>query len=432
MKTIRTVGALLLLLSLAACGGDSPTNAAPANANLAASTSSAAQQAPATRSSAAAKPSPSTYPSYNTSPLPADATGMTSNAVQLAAKFKAGWNAGNTLEAIGGETYWGNPMITPQLIQTVKAAGFTAIRLPASWDQYANQSTGKISDVWLNRIKQVVQDCVNNGMYVIINIHWDGGWLDGNITSQKQASINAKQKAYWEQIATHLRGFDEHLMFASANEPPVEDAAQMAILMSYHQTFVNAVRSTGGKNAYRNLVIQGPYTSIDKTDSLMNSMPTDTVPSRLMAEVHFYDPSQFALLTADASWGRMYYYWGNGYLSTTDTTRNAEWGDEAWVESQFVKMKQKFVDKGIPVILGEYGAIRRTTLTGENLQTHLRSRAYYINYVARRATANGLKTFYWDEGSLGHNGFGLINRSNNTVGDPVALDAVIRGVNGSM
>lgn len=128
MKNIKNVSAILLSLCLAACGGGSPDAAAPVYA--------------AKTVTAAGKPAPSAYPSYNTNPLPPDMAGMSSNAVQLAAKFNAGWNAGNTLEAIGGETAWGNPMITPQLIQTVKQAGFTAIRLPASWDQYANQTTG--------------------------------------------------------------------------------------------------------------------------------------------------------------------------------------------------------------------------------------------------------------------------------------------------
>lgn len=419
MNTMKTLSALLLALSLAACGGGSTNTESAAPALTQGSMAS----------SAAARPS-SPYPSYNTNPLPPDATGMSSNAVQLAAKFKLGWNAGNTLEAIGGETAWGNPMITPQLIQAVKNAGFTAIRLPASWDQYANQTTGKISDAWLNRVKQVVQYCVDNGMYVVVNIHWDGGWLDNNITSRKQAAVNAKQKAYWEQIATHLREFDEHLMFAGSNEPPVHDATAMSILMSYHQTFINAVRSTGGKNAYRVLIVQGPSTNIDLSNSLMTSMPSDTVPNRLMAEVHHYDPAQFSLLTQDASWGNMFYYWGAGFHSSTDPTRNATWGEEAFIDSQFATAKQKFVDQGIPVILGEYGAIRRTTLTGANLTLHLDSRAHFINYVTKRALANGLKPFYWDEGSMGNHGFGLINRANNTVGDPQALNAVIQGGSG--
>ncbi|HJT72802.1 MAG TPA: cellulase family glycosylhydrolase, partial [Chitinophaga sp.] len=253
----------------------------------------------------------SLYPGYNVSPKAADATGMGSTAVQLAAKFKLGWNIGNTLEAIGGETAWGNPLITESYIQLVKQQGFNAIRLPCSWDKYSDKATAKIQDAWLNRVKQVVQYCVNNDMYVLLNIHWDGGWLENNINTQKKDSVNAKQKAFWEQIATTMRDFDEHLLFASANEPAVDNAEQMAILASYHQTFVDAVRSTGGRNSYRVLVMQGPSTNIEKTNDLMNTLPTDPVKDRMMVEVHYYSPSQFCLLMdGDADWGKMFYYWG--------------------------------------------------------------------------------------------------------------------------
>jgi endoglucanase len=367
------------------------------------------------------------FPSYNTSPLPPDATGMSNNAVQLAALMKLGWNLGNTLEAIGGETAWGNPVTTQALIDRVKASGFNAVRIPVSWDQYANQTTAAIQTAWLDRVKQVVQYCVNDGLYVIVNIHWDGGWLDGHINSREQAAVNAKQKAFWEQIATKLRDFDEHVLFASANEPPVSTATEMSILLSYHQTFVNAVRSTGGHNTYRVLVVQGPSTDIDATSTLMTSLPSDPTPNRMMTEVHYYGPWQFCGLTADASWGTMFYYWGNGYHSTTDPGRNANWGEEDYVIAEFQKMKTKFVNAGIPVVLGEYGAIRRTTLTGSALTLHLASRAYWDKYITQQARANGLLPFYWDEGSLGDNGFGIINRQNNTVGDQQALDGIIQG-----
>jgi endoglucanase len=369
----------------------------------------------------------STYPTYNTSPLPPDASGMTSSAVQLATQIKLGWNLGNSLEAIGGETNWGNPKTTKALIDKVKASGFNAVRIPCSWDQYANQTTAQIQAAWLDRVKEVVQYCTDNDMYVIINIHWDGGWLDGHINTRDQASINAKQRAYWEQIATKLRDFDEHLMFASANEPPVDDATQMSVLLSYHQTFVNAVRSTGGRNTYRTLVIQGPSTDIDKTTTLMNSLPSDPTPNRMMTEVHYYGPWQFCGLTADASWGTMFYYWGTGFHSTTDPSRNATWGEEDYVMAEFQKMKTKFVDNGIPVVLGEYGAIRRTTLTGDALTKHLAARAYWDKYITQQAKAHGMLPFYWDEGSMGNNGFGIMNRQNNTVFDQQALDALIQG-----
>ncbi len=175
------------------------------------------------------------YPSYNTNPLEPDNTGMASNAVALAGKLKIGWNIGNTLEAIGGETAWGNPMVTGQLIQLVKANGFNAIRIPCSWNQYLeNPATAKIKTEWLERVKQVVSYCVDNDMYVVLNIHWDGGWLENNCTKEKQDENNAKQKAFWEQIATQMRDFDEHLLFASANEPNVENTTEMEVLLSYH------------------------------------------------------------------------------------------------------------------------------------------------------------------------------------------------------
>jgi endoglucanase len=373
------------------------------------------------------------YPSYNTSPMAPDATGMSSSAVEIASKIKLGWNLGNTLEAMsspstGNETAWGNPLTTKAHIDLVKANGFNAVRLPCSWNGYlANQATAEIKLSWLNRVKEVVQYCVDNDMYVLLNIHWDGGWLDENINSEKQDAIKAKQKALWEQIATTMRDFDEHVMFASANEPPVDSPAKMNILLSYHQTFIDAVRSTGGRNSYRTLVIQGPSTDIEKTNELMNTLPSDPTLNRMMVEVHYYGPWQFCGLTEDASWGTMFYYWGDGYHSAADPSRNSTWGEEGYLIDVFTKMKTKFVDHGIPVVLGEYGAIRRTTLTGDALTLHLASRAYWHKYVTQQAKAHGLLPFYWDNGYLSDQQFGIFNRQNNTVGDQETLNALIEG-----
>jgi aryl-phospho-beta-D-glucosidase BglC (GH1 family) len=369
------------------------------------------------------------YPSYNTNPIAADATGMGNTAAQLAAKIKLGWNMGNSLEAIGGETAWANPKVTKALIDLVKANGFNAIRIPCSYDQYlANSTSAKIKEEWLARVKEVVQYGVDNDMYVIVNIHWDGGWLENNCTEAAKSATNAKQKAYWEQIATYLRDFDEHLLFASANEPKVSNASQMAVLTTYHQTFIDAVRSTGGKNAYRTLVVQGPDTDIEKTNKLMLTLPTDKVANRMMMEVHYYTPYQFTLMDKDEDWGKMYYYWGATNRSTTDTERNPTWGEEADLAKLFKTMKTQFVDKGIPVILGEFGAIRRSNLTGSNLPLHLASRAYYLKSVVQQAKANGMVPFYWDEGNLGSNGFGIFNRFNSSVGDTQALNGLLDGL----
>lgn len=369
------------------------------------------------------------YPDYNLNPLPADMTGMSSTATEIASRISLGWNIGNTLEAIGGETAWGNPKVTKELIDLVKANGFDAIRIPCAWDQYQEDTVNaKIKESWLNRVKEVVQYCVDNDMYVLLNIHWDGGWLENNVNEASKEQVNAKQKAYWEQIATHLRDFDEHLLFGSANEPHVETAQEMAVLNYHHKTFIDAVRATGGKNAYRTLVVQGPSTDFEKTYNLMNTFPTDSATDRLMSEVHFYTPYQFALMTEDQTWGNMFYYWGEGYHSSTDTSRNATWGEEDDVDNLFNLVKSQFIDNGIPVVLGEYGAIRRESLTGENLELHLASRLYYLEYVTRKATETGLLPFYWDAGNMGNNSMALFNRQNYTVHDQDALNALLNGI----
>ena len=342
------------------------------------------------------------YPSYITSPLPPDQTGVTSTAVQIASKIQLGINIGNTMEAPGSENGWGAPNITQSLIDNFKQRGFTAIRIP-----------------WLTRVQQVVQYCVNDGMYVILNIHWDGGWLQQNCTTTAQVAVNAKQKALWEQIATQLRGFDEHLLFASTNEPDVSDATGMSVLLSYHQTFINAVRSTGGHNSYRTLVVQGPSTDITKTNNLMNTMPTDQASNRLMVEVHYYTPYNFCLMDGDASWGKMFYYWGSGYHTTFDPTRNATYGEESDVNNYFQMMKTKFVNNGIPVVMGEFAAGRRN-ISGDSLTFNVASRAYWYNYLVHQALANGMLPFLWDTGSI-------INRSNYAVQDQQQLAALVQG-----
>lgn len=364
------------------------------------------------------------YPSYNVSPKAPDSTGMSSNAVQLAAKFRLGWNIGNTFEAPGGETGWGSPVITEAYIKTVKKLGFTAIRLPCAWNWHhlVDEGTARIDPGWLKRVKEVVGYCVKNDLYVLLNIHWDGGWLDHNISREKQDSVNARQKALWEQIATTMRDFDEHLMFAGSNEPPAENATQMAILDTYHQTFVDAVRVTGGRNSYRVMVVQGPCTDIEKTDSLFVRLPADKVKDRMMVEVHFYTPFQFCLMDGDADWGNMVYYWGAGHHSTLEPSRNANGGEEKDILKLFGKMKAKFTDKGIPVIMGEYGAFRRTKPGRQpaDMARHNDAIDHWIAFVTREAIAHGLKPFWWDTG-------GAIDRLHFNLKDKRTIDALTKG-----
>jgi endoglucanase len=269
----------------------------------------------------------------------------------------------------------------------------------------------------MNRVKEVIGYCVNNDMYVLLNVHWDGGWLENNCTPDKKDFVNAKQKAYWEQIATAMRDFDEHLLFASANEPNADDATKMGVLLSYHQTFVNAVRSTGGRNTYRALVLQGSSEFIS-----VNDFPTDPTPNRIMYEEHNYTPFQFCGLGDDVSWGKMFYYWGAGHHSTIDPDRNATWGEEEEHIQYFKKIKEQFVDKGIPVLMGEYGAFRRSVGPKGPLDLDVHNDAidYWITFVTKQAKANGIVPFWWDTG-------GVLDRSNLTVKDERTLNAIIAG-----
>ena len=369
---------------------------------------------------------PTIYPSYNTSPKAPDATGMSSTAVQLAAKMHLGINFGNTMES-PTEGEWQNSKMTESYVKFVKQIGFNTVRIPCNWvwTHLSDPAKAKIDPVWLNRVKEVVGWCVANDMYVMLNAHADIGWLDNNINLAKKDSVNAMQKALWEQIATTMRDFDEHLIFAGANEPPADNAEQMAILDSYHQTFVNAVRSTGGRNSYRVLVVQGPRTNGELTYNLMNTLPTDKVPNKLMVEIHNYTPATFTIVTdGDVSWGNMIYYWGAGNHSTIEPDRNATYGEENEILDEFQKMKQKFVDKGIPVMLGEYATWRRTAGLGKpvpkDMEMHNKSVDYWSYYVTKQAKAHGLVPFWWEIGFM-------LDRANNVVKDQPMLDAIIEG-----
>jgi aryl-phospho-beta-D-glucosidase BglC (GH1 family) len=365
---------------------------------------------------------PTYYPSYNTSPKAPDATGMSSNAVQVAAKMRMGMgtNFGNTMES-PNEGDWQSSKLTESYVKFIKQSGFTAVRLPCNWvwTHLSDQSKAKIDPAWLARVKEVVGWCVANDIYVILNSH-----DSPNVNALKKDSVNAMQKAIWEQIATTMRDFDEHLIFAGLNEPAADNAGQMAILNGYHETFIKAVRSTGGRNSTRVLVVQGASTDSYKTSDLMTMLPHDLVPDRLMLEVHCYTPSTFTILTdKDASWGKMAYYWGAGNHSTIEPDRNATFGEEDALITELGKMK-KFVDQGIPVVLGEYASWRRIAGIGnpvpKDTLMHNKSVDYWATFATKTARANGLLPFWWEIGFT-------LDRSNNVVKDQRMINAIKAG-----
>ena len=192
-----------------------------------------------------------------------------------------GWNLGNQLEANSGgtpgETVWGNPVITEKLIKQVKAQGFKSIRIPVSYlSKIGAGPNYTIDSKWLDRVQEVVDMCIDNGLYAIINVHGDGyytvkgGWLLCGESASEQKKIKAKYEKVWEQIAKRFKNYDEHLVFESMNEEfdntyNTPNREYYDNINAYNQIFVDTVRKSGGKNNVRYLLIPGWNTDINYT-----------------------------------------------------------------------------------------------------------------------------------------------------------------------
>jgi len=347
--------------------------------------------------------------------IPPDETDMRNlTSVELSQLMGVGFNIGNTLDALGGETAWGNPLITQRLIDSVKANGFNAIRLPVAWSKFSDESTFTIETSWLDRVEEVVNYILNNDMYVIVNIHWDGGWMQP--TYEDEEYVNTRLAFMWQQIARHFRDFNDHLLFAGTNEVMVEGdygsptKEYYTVQNGFNQTFVTTVRKTGGRNAYRHLVVQGFNTNINYTVSYAET-PEDVIEDRLMMEVHYYDPYNFTLNENSniTQWGEI----------ATEPSLTETWANESYADSQFQKMKTNFVDKGYAVILGEYGVISRY-----DVEHHAEYRRYYMEYITRSIVEHGLVPFYWDNGYAGNHGFALFDRSTGENVEPEIIEAI--------
>ncbi len=349
-------------------------------------------------------------------------------AMELAEEMAIGWNLGNSLDAYAdgkaGETAWGNPEITETLIQSVKDAGFHTIRIPVSYLGRTGEGPDYTIDAaWLDRIQEVVDYAMEADLYVIINIHHDGNndtgngaWID--ITNPDQTEIQAKFQKLWEQIAGRFASYDERLIFESMNEihdgtyqaPRGEQATTYyANVNALNQIFVDTVRKSGSGNAKRCLLVPGYNTNIDYTIEGF-VLPEDTIEDRLMVSVHFYDPYQFAL---EESLGTI--TWGS------TAQGNCGWGNEDFVDAQFDRLKTAYIDNGIPVVMGEYGAINKHNSDYRN---------YYMEYVTKAACDREIVPVYWDNGYDGDYGFALFDRTTGKVLHQDMLDVMMKAASG--
>lgn len=377
-----------------------------------------------------------------------------------------GTNIGNTMEAPSDPTSWGNTIPTAEYIKAIKDAGFGTVRIPTAWDSHATDGT--ISSDWLAEVKKVVDLCINEGLYVILNSHWDNGWLEdevfdgehpdrnNSLVTTDKSKIAQLQENYWKQIADYFKSYDEHLIFASANEPGVNDprnygtayealdatwkakytdngqyafdTARAAILKEYHEACLKAVRESGGNNATRTVVVQMPRTEIDDYKLLADYYPTDPAGTGYtMAEAHYY-PYQLTLMEEDADWGNVFLYWEDltpGDDAAHTATGESKLGSKAHIEKQFGLLKSAFVDQGIPVVIGEMGSIKRIDeLSGNSLKWHLLSRAGWYGYVAQIAKADGIVPIIWDTGAEDNHNMTIIRRQQETVGDIIDYEVL--------
>jgi endoglucanase len=336
-----------------------------------------------------------------------------------------GINLGNTLESLdtwdtppytdSKETVWGNPAANQAIFNAYAAAGFKSVRIPVSWAQYAD-ANGNIAPFWLARVKQVVDYARNAGLYAIINIHHDSWVIPDNA---HKADADAKMKSFWTQIANTFKGYDNHLLFAGTNEVHMPNvwgaptAENCAVQSGFNQDFVNAVRATGGNNASRTLVVQLYATNIDWGPELCNEgvMPTDTIASRLMVEFHWYDPFDFTINGNDTT----HWQWG---AIATDPSAVETWGNEGHTRQEFDKAVAAFVNKGVPVILGEYGAYPKDSGAGKGVETYTN---YWAQYHTYAAATRKVVPMWWDTGAM-------IDRNTGAVKDAGLLNAIITGM----
>ena len=353
------------------------------------------------------------------------------NQSQIASAMGAGWNLGNQLEAsLNGtpnETCWGNPTINANLIKSVKNAGFRSIRIPVSYlGKISSNSSYTIDSSWLNRVQQVVDMCIANDLYVIINMHGDGyhsvdgGWLfcDGS----NQTAIRAKYKACWKQIATRFRSYDQHLIFESMNEEydgtyGTPNRTYYENINQLNQIFVDTVRTSGGNNAKRWLMLPGWNTNINYTVGDYGfRVPTDNNCTaggkRIMISVHYYDPWGFCgeESTTATQWGS----------KATNSSKVDSWGDESYMKTNFEKMYNKFSSQGYPVVIGEYGAIDKSSIDSRNTAC----RADFATKVCTYAKKYGMVPVWWDNGDTNKYGFALFNRYTAAVTQSAIIKAI--------
>ena len=342
-------------------------------------------------------------PSLPSEKLEAEAVDVNSyTAKQIAQNMGLGWNLGNSLDALPDaasgnvglrtEVAWGNPMTTENTFRTIKARGFTTVRIPVTWWSHVT-SGDNIDPNWFNRVHTVVDWALGQGLFVILNIHHEeSNWLVP--TEAKYSEVSSRLKNFWRQIATEFASYDKHLIFEGMNEPREVGggnewnggtSSMRGVINKLNSDFVSTVRATGGLNATRALMV--PTYAASNTWAAMNELRLPSDPN-LIVSVHAYTPYEFCMTPYKTFDGRM-------QNQLTDFFRNLD---------------TLFVNKGIPVCIGEFGS---SNYNNES------ERVKWANAFAQKAKSRNIPICVWDNNIItGSNNntdnYGLLNRNNMT------------------
>lgn len=314
----------------------------------------------------------------------------------------AGWNLGNSLDAVGGETNWGNPVTQRYMIEAVANRGFKTLRIPVTWEgKFQWNGDRTIDPAWLSRVEQVVNYGLDNNMYVIINLHHEE-WIMPT-WAERDSTIYTLEKL-WTQIATHFINYDQRLIFETMNEPRANHGTSLEwtgtqenyqVVNDFNAAALSAIRSTGSNNSNRLVLIPGyaagPWPEM--VDALV--VPNDPM---VAVSTHGYIPWDFAENTAGPS----------------TFTQN----DRDLIETVFDDLYSRFVSNGIPVVMGEWGTINKNNTS---------DRLAYAQFYASKASSVNIPTVVWDNngGGSGAHSYRLYDRANNSWPFGNVADAIV-------
>lgn len=315
---------------------------------------------------------------------------------QLVEDMGLGYNIGNMFDSIGSfitetdpweyQKAWGNEPVSQLFLHKIKEAGFKTIRFPVSWAQWID-ANNQINPAYIEAVRTVVDWCMDEDFYVILNIHHDGGggdtaWIRKAATDWD--GISAKYAAVWTQIAQNFNNYGDHLIFEGMNEVEFPDAPtksrQFELMNAMNQIFVDSVRATGGNNAVRHLLIPGINTNIAQTCDRRYQMPSDPANHSILS-IHYYSPPAFCVAEHSVDWAVPETTWG-----TDDDLRN--------VEKDLDMLAEHFISKGIPVIIGEYGVLTEDNKEQESIRA-------YVSKVPEIILQYGMCPILWDTSNAG-------------------------------